>query len=51
MSVERCNEIDVSIWCTLPDLRNIINNSAVSNLIPEKSKRQSYMETLIGIKY
>jgi hypothetical protein len=28
-----------------------ILNSAVSNFMPEKSKHQSYMETLICIKY
>jgi hypothetical protein len=38
MSEENCSESDVLV-------------SAISNFIPEKSKHQSYMETLICIKY
>jgi hypothetical protein len=50
MSEENCSDSDVSVSCTPPELKSLIN-SAVSNLIPEKSKRQSYLETLICIKY
>jgi hypothetical protein len=54
MSEENCGESDVSVSCryssTVKKYVSIIN-STVSNFIPEKSKRQFYMETLIWIKY
>jgi hypothetical protein len=36
---------------TPPELKRKYYKFCVSNFIPEKSKRQSYMETLICIKY
>jgi hypothetical protein len=53
MSEENCSESDVSVSCTPPELKGIIN-FADFNLIPEKSKRRvslRYMEILICIKY
>jgi uncharacterized protein (DUF2384 family) len=47
-------ENDVSVSCSYsPRVKKYVHiiNSAVSIFTPEKSKRQSYMETLICFKY
>jgi hypothetical protein len=54
MSQENCGESDVSISCRYSSrVKKYVHiiNFAVSNFISEKSERQSYMETLICIKY
>jgi hypothetical protein len=49
MPKENWSDSDVSVSCTLLELKSIIN-CAISNCIPEKSKR-SYMETMICIEF
>jgi hypothetical protein len=54
MSEENCSESDISVLCRYRSrVKKYVHimNSAVCNFIPEKSKRQSYMETLICIEY
>jgi hypothetical protein len=43
MSEENCSESDVSVSCTPPELKSIIN-SADFNLIPEKYKRRARLK-------